>query len=93
MFFCDVDLGNRALHVLDLGNRGVLMQAIAAIDNALWDAISKLHNTPVYKLLGGYRDRVPVIAIGGYYYPGDPPIGRSVMRFWPTKRRGCMVSR
>ena len=36
MFFCDVDLGNRALHVLDLGNRGVLMQAIAAIDNALW---------------------------------------------------------
>ena len=72
MFFCDVDLGNRALHVLDLGNRGVLMQAIAAIDNALWDAIGKLHNTPVYKLLGGYRDRVPVIAIGGYYYPGDP---------------------
>ena len=72
MFSCDVDLGNRALHVLDLGNRGVLMQAIAAIDNALWDAIGKLHNTPVYKLLGGYRDRVPVIAIGGYYYPGDP---------------------
>jgi L-alanine-DL-glutamate epimerase-like enolase superfamily enzyme len=72
MFFCDVDLGNRALHVLDLGNRGVLMQAIAAIDNAFWDAIGKLHNTPVYKLLGGYRDRVPVIAIGGYYYPGAP---------------------
>lgn len=72
MFFCDVDLGNRALHVLDLGNRGVLMQAIAAVDNALWDALGKLHNAPVYKLLGGYRDRVPVIAIGGYYYPGDP---------------------
>lgn len=72
MFFCDVDLGNRALHVLDLGNRAVLMQAIAAIDNALWDTIGKYYHTPVYKLLGGYRDRVPVIAIGGYYYENDP---------------------
>lgn len=72
LFHCNVDLGNRALHVLDLGNRGVLMQAIAALDNAIWDAIGKLHNQPVYKLLGGYRDRVPVIAIGGYYYDGDP---------------------
>lgn len=72
MFFCDVELGNRALHVLDLGNRGVLMQAIAALDNALWDAMGKLHQTPIYKLLGGYRNRVPVIAIGGYYYAVDP---------------------
>jgi L-alanine-DL-glutamate epimerase-like enolase superfamily enzyme len=72
MFHCDVDLGNRALHVLDLINRAILMQAIAAIDNAIWDALGKLYNIPLYKLLGGYRDRVPVIAIGGYYYPSDP---------------------
>ncbi len=71
MFFCDIDLGNRALHVLDLGNRSILMQAIAAIDNALWDALGKAYNVPLYKLLGGYRDRVPVIAIGGYYYQND----------------------
>lgn len=72
MFHCDVDLGNRALHVLDLINRAILTQAIAAIDNAIWDALGKLYNAPLYKLLGGYRDRVPVIAIGGYYYPSDP---------------------
>jgi L-alanine-DL-glutamate epimerase-like enolase superfamily enzyme len=72
MFHCDVDLGNRALHVLDLINRAILMQAIAAIDNAIWDALGKLYNIPLYKLLGGYCDRVPVIAIGGYYYPSDP---------------------
>ena len=71
MFFCDVDLGNRALHVLDLNNRAILMQAIAAVDNALWDAIGKFYDTPVYKLLGGFRDCLPVIAIGGYYYPND----------------------
>lgn len=72
MFNCDVDLGYRALHVIDLINRAVLMQAIAAIDNAIWDALGKHYNIPLYKLLGGYRDRVPVIAIGGYYYPSDP---------------------
>lgn len=71
MFDCNIDLGNRALHVLDLGHRAVLMQAIAAIDNALWDALGKIYHAPLYKLLGGYRDRVPVIAIGGYYHPGD----------------------
>jgi L-alanine-DL-glutamate epimerase-like enolase superfamily enzyme len=72
MFYCNVDLGNRALHVLDLNNRAVLTQAIAAIDNAIWDGLGKLYNTPLYKLLGGYRDRVPVIAIGGYYTESDP---------------------
>jgi D-arabinonate dehydratase len=71
LFFADVDLGNRALHVLDMGNRAVLMQAIAALDNALWDAVGKCYGVPLYRLLGGYRDRVPVIAIGGYYYAGD----------------------
>jgi D-arabinonate dehydratase len=71
MFFSDIDLGNRALHVLDLNNRAILMQAIAAIDNAIWDALGKLYNVPLYKLLGGYRNCVPVIAIGGYYYPND----------------------
>ncbi len=34
-----------------------------------WRAVNKV---PLYRLLGGYRDRVPVIAIGGYYYPSDP---------------------
>jgi D-arabinonate dehydratase len=71
MFHCDADLGNRALHTIDLINRAILTQAVAAIDNALWDALGKYHNVPLYKLLGGYRDRVPVIAIGGYYYPND----------------------
>jgi len=72
MFHSNVDLGNRALHMIDMINRAILMQAIAAIDNAIWDALGKLYNVPLYRLLGGYRDRVPVIAIGGYYYPSDP---------------------
>ena len=70
MFHSKIDLGNRGLHQLDMRNRGILTQAIAAIDNALWDLLGKIYNVPVYKLLGGYRDKVPIIAIGGYYKAG-----------------------
>lgn len=62
-----VDLGNRSIHILDLYNHGMFMQAIAAIDNALWDLVGKIHGVSVAQLLGGYREKVPVLAIGGYY--------------------------
>ena len=70
MFYSTIDLGNRGLHMLDMRNRGILTQAVAAVDNALWDLLGKIHNLPVYKLLGGFRDKVPIIAIGGYYKAG-----------------------
>jgi len=44
--------------------------AIGAIDNALWDLRGKILGQPVYRLLGGVRDRVPVYASGGYYHEG-----------------------
>jgi L-alanine-DL-glutamate epimerase-like enolase superfamily enzyme len=65
-----VDLNNRGIHTLDLAKHCVLTQAIAAADNASWDALGKTLGQPVYKLLGGYRDRVPVLAIGGYVMAG-----------------------
>src|SRR5690348_13369566 len=51
MFYAEMDLGNRSIHTLDLSNRAVQMQAIAAVDIAIWDAIGKTLNTPLYKLL------------------------------------------
>lgn len=65
-----VDLNNRGIHSLDLAKHCARMQAIAAVDIALWDALGKALGQPVYKLLGGFRDRVPVIAIGGYVMKG-----------------------
>lgn len=70
MFRADPGLENRGLHTLDLANKAVLMQAISAVDIALWDVLGKAFSTPVYKLLGGYREKVSVIGIGGYYGKG-----------------------
>jgi D-galactarolactone cycloisomerase len=52
------------------GERALAMRAIACVDTAIWDLIGKALNVSVCKLLGGYRDRLPVIAIAGYYLPG-----------------------
>lgn len=48
----------------------ILMDAVSAIDTAIWDGIGKVTGQPVYKLWGGYRDSVPIIAIAGYYEEG-----------------------
>jgi L-alanine-DL-glutamate epimerase-like enolase superfamily enzyme len=36
--------------------------AIGPVDCAMWDLFGKLSNQPVYKLLGGMRDRIPAYA-------------------------------
>ncbi len=50
--------------------RNDFMIAIAAIDIALWDIKGKATELPIYKLLGGYTDRVPCYVAGGYYREG-----------------------
>ena len=50
-----------------LRDRRLGLVATACIDAALWDAIGKALGQPLYRLWGGYRDRIPIIAIGGYY--------------------------
>ena len=43
------------------------MPTIGALDVALWDLVGKACGEPIWRLLGGYRDRVPVYADGiGY---------------------------
>ncbi|MPY86986.1 MAG: mandelate racemase/muconate lactonizing enzyme family protein [Luteitalea sp.] len=45
------------------GRRGVAMQAISAIDIALWDIIGKCYGQPIHVLLGAkWRDRVRAYA-------------------------------
>ncbi len=58
---------------LQAGRRGAGLRALSLVDNALWDLKGKALDLPLYKLLGGYRDRVPAYASGGYFREGKTP--------------------
>lgn len=49
------------------------MTTIGAIDIALWDLYGKSCGEPVWRLLGGFRDRVPVYADGIGYNANEAP--------------------
>ena len=53
-----------------VGRRGITTRAISALDIGLWDLRAKVAGLPLFKLLGGYRDRVPTYIAGGYYVEG-----------------------
>jgi L-alanine-DL-glutamate epimerase-like enolase superfamily enzyme len=53
-----------------LRDRRLGLVALAGVDAAIWDAVGKALGVPLWRLWGGFRRRVPLIAIGGYY--GEP---------------------
>ena len=50
-----------------LRDRRLGLVACGSIDLTLWDLFGRSLNTPLWKLWGGYRSKIPVITIGGYY--------------------------
>jgi len=58
--------GSDAAPDLDqLRPRWYAMQAIACIDTSIWDAVGKWLGQPLWRLWGGYRDRIPISASAG----------------------------
>lgn len=53
-----------------IGRRGLTTRSISGIDIALWDIKAKQAGIPLYKLLGGFREKVPAYIAGGYYMLG-----------------------
>lgn len=53
--------------------RGIHAAAISGIDIALWDLRSRSLGVPLYEVLGGAPDPIPVYASGGIYAPQKGP--------------------
>ena len=52
--------------IRNLGETGIAMMAVSAIDNALWDLRARLLKVPVVSLLGQVRTGIPVYGSGGF---------------------------
>lgn len=56
----------------DFGRSSTPIEAISAVDIALWDIAGQALGQPIWKLLGGrHRDRLRLYATGFYYTLGD----------------------
>jgi D-galactarolactone cycloisomerase len=53
-----------------LRDRRLGLVACAGIDTAVWDAVGKALGQPLWRLWGGFRNTMPMILIGGYYWDG-----------------------
>jgi mandelate racemase len=51
-----------------LGSKGLVGMALAGIDMALWDALARIHETSLVRLLGGVEKAIP--AYGGVGFEG-----------------------
>ncbi|HTY66185.1 MAG TPA: enolase C-terminal domain-like protein [Alphaproteobacteria bacterium] len=52
--------------IRNLGQRGIAMMAVSAVDTALWDLKARLLDVPLFVLLGAVRDAIPVYGSGGF---------------------------
>ncbi|MCV7265790.1 enolase C-terminal domain-like protein [Mycolicibacterium poriferae] len=70
----------------NFGIGGLAMQAISAVDVALWDLKAKLLDVPLAVLLGKCRTRVPIYGSGGFVTASDSEISKDVAAW---KAAGC----
>lgn len=64
-----------------LRDRRIGLVALAGVDAAIWDLYGKYLGEPLWRLWGGFRSRVPMIVIGGYYHTPDDAIPDEIAEY------------
>jgi L-alanine-DL-glutamate epimerase-like enolase superfamily enzyme len=84
----DIEGGWAAMHraCRNLGTKGLVMQAISAVDLAWWDLKARLLGIALVDLLGPVRDRVPIYGSGGFVTMNDRELEQQVS-WWQSV--GC----
>jgi L-alanine-DL-glutamate epimerase-like enolase superfamily enzyme len=58
--------GRMVARVRNAGRPGIAATAISAVDIALWDLKAQMAGQPLFRLLGPYREAVPIYGSGGF---------------------------
>ena len=84
----DVDAAWSAMHrqCRNLGTKGLVMQAISAVDIALWDLKARLLDIPLTRLFGATRSSAPIYGSGGFTNLERDQLGAQVDRW---RAAGC----
>src|SRR6266850_1691364 len=74
-----------------LRDRKLALAAQACTDSAVWDALGKAVGQPLYRIWGGAKERLRVIAIAGYYEEGKTldDYGREMQALQAAGLGGC----
>jgi L-alanine-DL-glutamate epimerase-like enolase superfamily enzyme len=76
----DIGAGWEAMHRAgrNLGTRGLVMQALSAVDIAWWDLKARLLDLPITGLFGAHRTTVPIYGSGGFTTLTDPQLAEQI---------------
>jgi L-alanine-DL-glutamate epimerase-like enolase superfamily enzyme len=75
--------------VRNLGREGLAATAISAVDAAIHDLKARLLGLPLFKMLGAYRDKVPIYGSGGFTSYSDREL-QAQLGGW-VEREGCSL--
>jgi D-galactarolactone cycloisomerase len=64
-----------------LRDRGLALQAISCMDEAIWDVFGRAVGLPLHRVWGSTADRIPISIIGGYYHLSNDEVGAVIRSY------------